>query len=136
MLYTSKHYFDLNGKHVDSITTGTIPVYDNDNYIFVENNTPLYENKIVYKEGSIVEMPLSVSMAQARIALIDVGLIDKVQGTLNAIPDEKERAKALAWWEYAQTVDRSSAIVQQLISALGLSADQVDELFLAAGNLK
>ena len=132
MLYTSKHYFDLNGKHVDSITTGTIPVYDNDNYIFVENNTPLYENKIVYKEGSIVEIPLSVSMAQARIALIDMGLIDKVQVTLNAIPDEKERAKALAWWEYAQTVDRSHATVEALIKVLELSEAQVDDLFMIA----
>ena len=71
-------------------------------------------------------------MAQARIALIEQGLIDKVDATLNGIPDEKEKAKAKAWWEYAQVVERSHPMVGVLVQTLGLSDEQVDDLFLAA----
>lgn len=134
MRYSSKHYFDKSGNHIDSITTGTIPELDNDQYIAVENNVQSYSSKILLKEGNIIEIPNSISMAQARIALIDMGLIDKVQSTLAAIPDGKERAKALAWWEYAQTVERDHVTVKVLIKTLELSEAQVDELFLLASN--
>ena len=130
----NKHYFEKEtGKHLGSVSVGGVLLPEE--YDTVENELS-YSLPIVLRNGKIVEQVQSVSMAQARIALIDMDLLDKVDSAIDAIVDAKEKAKAKTWWEYAQTVDRSSAIVQQLISALGLSADQVDELFLAAGNLK
>lgn len=125
-----KHYFDKKtGKHLGSVLIGGVELPEE--YDMVENELS-YSHPIVLRNGNIVEQIQSVSMAQARIALIDMGLIDKVQATLNAIPDEKERARALAWWEYAQTVDRSHATVEVLIKVLELSEAQVDDLFMLA----
>ena len=129
---TSKHYFDATGKHVDSITTGFITKYETPEYTSVDNDTPVYLNPIILRDGVIVEQVQKVSMAQARNALIEKDLIEKVQATLDGIKDDKERAKAKAWWEYATTVERSHPTVKALIQVLELSEAEVDELFLLA----
>ena len=129
---TSKHYFDATGKHVDSITTGFIPKYETPEYTSMDNDTPVYLNPIILRNGVIVEQVQKVSMAQARLALIEQDLIDKVEPAIDSIPDEKERAKAKVWWEYAQTVDRSHALVEVLIKGLELSEAQADDLFTLA----
>jgi hypothetical protein len=129
-----KHYFEkTTGKHFGSVSIGGIEVPEE--YDMVENELS-YSLPIVLRNGNIVEQIQSVSMAQARIALIGMDLIDKVDSAIDTIVDAKEKAKAKTWWEYAQTVDRHSAIVQQLITALGLSDEQVDELLSIASNIK
>ena len=132
---TSKHYFDAAGKHVGSITTGYIKKYETPGFTSVDNDTPKYPKPIFLRNGAIVEQIQQVSMSQARITLIEKGLIDKIQTTLDSIPDPIERAKAKAWWEYAQVVDRNHPIVQQLVLSLGLNEEGVDALFLYASEV-
>lgn len=79
-----------------------------------------------------VEVPTSVTMRQARLALLHAGLLDDVEAALAAIPDETARRAALIEWEYAQDVERDSPWVQQLATALGLDAAMLDELFITA----
>ena len=52
-----------------------------------------------------------------------------------ALPDPARRTAAQVEWEYATTVVRDSSWVQSLGSVLGLSAAQIDELFIAAAKL-
>ena len=80
-------------------------------------------------------IPQSVTMRQARLALLAAGLLDDVDAALAAIPDATERRAAQIEWEYAATVDRASAWVGNLSSALGLTDEQLDTLFLSAGTL-
>ena len=54
---------------------------------------------------------------------------------LTAIPDPAKRKAAQIEWEYATTVVRDSQWVQSLGSVLGLSAAQIDALFIAAAKL-
>jgi hypothetical protein len=77
----------------------------------------------------------SVTMRQARLALLDVGLLDDVDAAIAAIPDDTQRKAAQIEWEYAGTVDRSSPFTQQLAVGLGLDSSALDALFTEAAKL-
>lgn len=74
-------------------------------------------------------VPQSVSMRQARLALLQIGLLSDVE---NAISQGSQADQIT--WEYATEVNRSDALVINMSAALGLSDAQLDALFtLAAG---
>jgi hypothetical protein len=81
-------------------------------------------------------VPQSVSMAQARQALMDAGLFDAIDGGLNALPDGPTKRKALTFWEYSPTVSRNGELVTMLAAQFGLKDEQLDALFLAAAEIK
>jgi hypothetical protein len=71
----------------------------------------------------------SVTMRQARLALHRAGLLAQVDA---AIASDVE---AQIEWEYAQTVERHSPLVQNLAAGLGLTEEQLDNLFTLASTL-
>ena len=80
-------------------------------------------------------VPQSVTMRQARLALLRAGLLDDVAAAIAAIPDPVQRKAAEIEWEYAQTVDRNSPFTQQMAAGLSLTAEQLDALFTQAAGL-
>jgi len=72
-------------------------------------------------------VPASISPLQARRALLAAGLLDDVEAALDRAPREIRLA-----WEYAVELRRDDPLLAAVAAALGLSAEQVDELFLAA----
>ena len=81
-------------------------------------------------------IPSVVTMAQARKALILGGVsITAVNAAIAAIVDPVERQLAETDWEYSTTVRRDSALVASLAPALGLTDEQIDELFVLAATL-
>lgn len=97
-----------------------------------------------YKEGSWVKpapviraRPVrvtSVSPAQARLALLAKGDLDKVQTALNALP-EPEKTAAFIKWEYSTEIERANPLVERMRVILGYSPDQMDALFMLASKL-
>jgi len=81
------------------------------------------------------QTPQSVTMRQARLALLGIGLLDDVDAAIAAIPDPVQRTAAEIEWEYAQTVDRNSPFTQQMAVGLSLTAEQLDALFTQAAGL-
>jgi hypothetical protein len=81
------------------------------------------------------DIPQTVSMAQARIALQMTGKLDVVQKGLEALA-EPGRSVAMTAWEYAPTVSRTGALIQTLAGSFGFTSDQLDELFIAAGKIE
>ena len=75
-----------------------------------------------------------VSMRQARLALLQSGLLSSVDDSLNALP-EPDKSAALIEWEYATEVRRASPLVESLSAALSLSPEQLDDLFNLASTL-
>jgi hypothetical protein len=75
-------------------------------------------------------IPASVTMRQARLALLASGLLDGVTAAVTAAGPA-----ALIEWDYAQSVDRASGLVPQMATALGMTASQIDALFVAAAAL-
>lgn len=78
-------------------------------------------------------VPESVTMRQARLALLAAGLLDGVDAAIDSLPSPQREAARIEW-EYATEVRRDSPLVATIGAARGLSEeDQNDLFFLAAG---
>lgn len=75
-------------------------------------------------------VPQTVTMRQARLALLASGLLDDVTA---AVAGAGEAAKIE--WEYASDVSRNAMLIQTLGGALGLTDEQLDGLFVLAATL-
>lgn len=83
----------------------------------------------------VIAVPESVTMRQARIALSRTGLIPAVEQALEVMQGQ-EGEEARIEWEYSQEVYRNKPFVIQLGATLGLSEEQVDELFISASGIE
>lgn len=72
----------------------------------------------------------SVTPYQARVALSRAGLLNSVEAAVSQSNGEL----ALAW-EYATTIERNSPFIAQLGAALGLTSQQIDDLFVTAASV-
>jgi hypothetical protein len=94
-----------------------------------------YEQYRIIDGVLVLPAPESVTMRQARLALLANGLLDSVDAALAAIPDEQERRAAQIEWEYATEVQRHAPLTLSLGAALGLTDAQLDALFVQAAEL-
>lgn len=81
-----------------------------------------------------VSIPQSVTMRQARLALLAAGKLPAVNAAIVSLPSPQMEAAQIEW-EFAATVDRGSAFVQSLSAALALSDADLDALFTHAATL-
>ena len=72
----------------------------------------------------------TVSMFQARAALMNAGLYDTVDAAM-----QQAGGVNLVAWEYATEVRRDSPMVQAMAQQLGLTEEQVDNLFRQAADI-
>ena len=79
-------------------------------------------------------VPPSVTMRQARLALLAAGKLGAVAPTINALPSPDNQRAAIDW-ETLTTVERSSPLVLALGAALALDSAALDALFVAAEKL-
>ena len=75
--------------------------------------------------------PATVTMRQARLALLDLELLSSIDEAINTM-QEPDKTKAKIEWEYAAVVERNSDWVSDLGQQLGLSDTQIDDLFRLA----
>ena len=80
----------------------------------------------------IVVVPSAVTMRQARLALLGAGLLDDVDAAIASIPDATTRKAAQIEWEFSNEVQRFNSFTSMLGGGLGLTAEQVDQLFVQA----
>lgn len=69
----------------------------------------------------------SVTMRQARLALLAAGLLDDVATAIAGIADAGQRQATEIEWEYAQEVRRDHLWVQNLATSMGLDLDVLFE---------
>ena len=79
-------------------------------------------------------VPQEITMRQARLALLEHGLLANVQTAINSLP-EPDKTKAQIEWEYSNTLQRDNPFVSVLGAALGLSSQDIDNLFTTAKGL-
>ena len=75
---------------------------------------------------------VEVTMRQARLALLHYSLLQAVDDALNG-PTTPQAVKIE--WEYATTVDKRSPLVANMKALLGLTDDQLTNLFNVASTL-
>lgn len=94
-----------------------------------EGNTPVLADPIIPPEIT------SVTMRQARLALLQQGLLDDVDAAIQAIEDPMLQRAVKIEWEFAITVDKYSTFTQQLAAGLMLDSEQLTALFELANTL-
>jgi hypothetical protein len=80
-------------------------------------------------QPAVPAVPESVTNYQARTALLAAGLFEQVD---NAVKAQGATSAAYQAWEYANNVYRGSPLIAGLGQALGLTGEQIDNLFRAA----
>ena len=70
----------------------------------------------------------TLTMRQARLALLDVGLLDEVEAAITAPSDR-------IWWDYSTTVERNHPLVDAVLGAVGKTESEIDEMFIDAAFL-
>lgn len=82
----------------------------------------------------LLAVPASVTMRQARLALLGAGMLQTISAALNAMPgDEGESARIE--WEYATQVDRHSPLVASMTAVMQTTDAAIDQLFIHAATL-
>lgn len=77
-------------------------------------------------------VPQQVTNYQARSALISADLFSAVDAAVRA---QGPASQAYQAWEYANVFSRSSPFIVDMGAALGLTAEQIDALFVAAAQV-
>lgn len=75
-------------------------------------------------------VPKVVSMRQAKLALLQQGLLDSVNTVIEQAGDA-----AKIEWQYATEVKRDNSLVQAIASQLSITEQQLDDLFVLAKSL-
>ena len=73
--------------------------------------------------------PQVITMRQARLQLLELGLLDDVEALVAL--DRKSQIE----WEYASEVYRQSQLIETVKGALNLTDMQIDDMFLKASKL-
>ncbi len=84
--------------------------------------------------AAVSTVPSRVTARQASLALLQAGYLDTVTTLISAMPLAQKRQAQIAW-DRAAYVYRLDPLVSAMATALGLSAAQVDALFVAADGL-
>lgn len=68
---------------------------------------------------------------QLRLGLVSASILPaQVDAAIAAIPDEQARAVAEIEWEYATQFERNHPLIDQVGTALGLSPEQIDAMWM------
>lgn len=93
-----------------------------------------YSGGVFAPPAASASVPAAVTMRQARLALLGAGLLSSVDAAIDAM-SEPTRSAARIEWEYSNELQRSNQLLIALGPALGLSPQQIDELFVVASAL-
>ena len=74
-------------------------------------------------------VPNSITPRQARLKLLEVGLLDELEAVITA-----NRSWQIEW-EYATEVKRDSLLIDTIATQAGLSSEQIDSMFVEANKL-
>ena len=89
-----------------------------------------YDNGFITKEPKpTIIVPDTITMRQARLYLLEVGLLDDVEALVAL--DRKSQIE----WEYASEVYRQSTLIESIKGALNLTDTQIDDMFVEASKL-
>lgn len=90
--------------------------------------------KIDPDKAQKIGVPEAVTMRQARLALVQSGMLTQVNTAVANMPGAQGDAARIEW-EFSSTVERHRPLVQALGAALGLTDAQLDDLFRLAATL-
>jgi hypothetical protein len=75
---------------------------------------------------------ISVSMRQFRLALVEKGLLRDIESLVNSLGDSTAEQKIKIEWEYATTINRNNVWVNDLLTKMNMTNEQINDIFLVA----
>ena len=81
-----------------------------------------------------VKVPQSVTMRQARLALLQTGKLATVNAAISSMTGAQGEAARIEW-EFSNEVQRSQPLVLALAPILGMTSAELDQLFITAAKL-
>ncbi|PVZ19910.1 MULTISPECIES: hypothetical protein [unclassified Pseudomonas] len=127
----------LDGLVPGAVYYGTLDADDEEAYDALDwqdpRPKPTWEEVRAWTEP--VKVPESVTMMQARMAMLNAGILDQVQAAIGAMSGTEGQAAQIQW-QFAQEVRRDWPLVLHLQSTVGLTDQQVDDLFIAAAGIQ
>lgn len=121
-----------------SMTPSDSGIYDGTEFLHVDMELKVVEVSKGIRAKTEAELtadkkakvPKEVTMRQARLALHESGLLDAVVDAITNSSDEVLKIE----WEYARDVSRDWERLVLLATSLGLTDEQLDDLFILAGS--
>lgn len=126
---TFEDYFEV---YDDGILTARLPL-TTDQY----SSVALHISSLDPVPDKVVNglIPTEVTMRQGKLALLQMGLLDTVETLIAAMPGMQGQAAKIEW-DNASTIKRSSNLTLAIVSILGLSEVELDDLFLWASKFE
>lgn len=109
--------------------TGTFDENQNEILIPLEEYCKTLDIAPYVKPEPITVVPNSITMRQARLYLLSLGLLDEVEGIVS-----QDRAWQIEW-EYASEVLRTNQLISAMQVSLNLTNEQIDNMFIEASKL-
>ena len=127
-----KHYIDTNNQ-IHGI--GEASDIDRDQSFLVQDSWTLLTDEEF--QAAITPAPIqitSITMRQARLALLAHNKLSDVQTTIDSLPSPmKEQAQIE--WEYASNIEITNPLIVQLMGSLGFTETTLSDLFVEASLL-
>lgn len=89
---------------------------------------------VSYELEETLDVPLEVALWKLRFVLSEMRLEDLVTSAIEQLPELHKKA-ATYIWNYGNSVDRYSSTISFIQGHLGLSEDQVNQIFIQANSI-
>lgn len=96
---------------------------------------PIYQTWLAAGGVPLPYVPQQVTMSQARIALSRAGYLNTIDAAIAGIAGQSG-IEARIYWATSNTVDRTHPLVSTMGAVLGLTASQLDALFVTAAMIQ
>lgn len=99
---------------------------EKNSFEYVEIIKPVVEEEVPVDENLV---PTEITRLQAKLQLLEIGLLDEVGEMV------KQDRRVELYWSDAQSIERNHPILNQMATSLGLTDEQLDDLFIEASKL-
>lgn len=82
----------------------------------------------------VPQVPQTITLWSFRAMLTVLGLVNAAESLMNSLP-EPEKTVANIQWNYGNFIDRDHPLINTLGTQLGLTTEQIDNIFIEAAKL-
>lgn len=126
-------YFDQTAVLWDERITGSMPEITLGKMQRVGNELVTLPDFLPAHAAAVYQrtFPVEIPMAPAREALFNAGLLNDIDAHIATMSEADQ-----IWWSYAEKIHRAFPLVETVRVALNLTNEQIDNLFIAAEQIR
>jgi hypothetical protein len=110
--------------------------FDGEDYIYFETKEEAENFYASLPVPEKVEEPIIVAAWQLRLYLAEIGLKPQIEAIIDTLVDPLIKLRVQTVWEYGNTINSESPLIKMLAHEMGLSKEEVKEIFKNANNIE